>query len=213
METSPHRAAREKRASWGQYLDVFPALPMRRVKSPATHSRHCSIQSDTTLIGDEEQEKETEFLSKTNTKVAGCSFMVRRWIRNVKGSYLHPYPREEAPYTISYNRISLNMCVQSSLMLRDTDIVIRDMRLHELLDKLNSKASPTFCDLISRPPIRVLDLGCGEGYWVVGAAEHWRKHGTEVIGFDLLELASNMWEVPAYADGMQPIFSWKQGNL
>ena len=37
----------------------------------------------------------------------------------------------------------------------------------------------------------VLDLGCGQGWWMLEAAHAWR-HGTQVIGFDLVDTTSEM---------------------
>jgi SAM-dependent methyltransferase len=59
-----------------------------------------------------------------------------------------------------------------------------------LLRRLNPTGTPTFRAPL-RPPASVLDLGCGQGRWVIDAATVWKEHGTKLIGFDLVDLSSD----------------------
>ncbi|KAL1664376.1 hypothetical protein GGF50DRAFT_127257 [Schizophyllum commune] len=63
---------------------------------------------------------------------------------------------------------------------------------HELLRSLKPPDSPCFYDYGHLPPMTVLDLGCGQGWWMLEAAHAWRGHGTQVIGFDLVDTTSEM---------------------
>ena len=64
--------------------------------------------------------------------------------------------------------------------------------MHELLRSLKPPDSPCFYDYDHLPPMTVLDLGCGQGWWMLEAAHAWRGHGTQVIGFDLVDTTSEM---------------------
>ncbi|KAH9929759.1 uncharacterized protein B0H18DRAFT_996133 [Fomitopsis serialis] len=88
----------------------------------------------------------------------------------------HPFSIEEVPYMQSYSPTALDS----------------DYHTFELLRRLNPNInSPTFHDYGRRPPKNVLDLGCGEGHWVLHAARTWRSAGTHVTGLDLIDLYNN----------------------
>src|SRR6266404_298534 len=50
--------------------------------------------------------------------------------------------------------------------------------------KLTQSQSPSFLST-SIPVPDALDLGCGDGQWVVHAAQVWGDHGTKLVGVDL----------------------------
>ena len=56
------------------------------------------------------------------------------------------------------------------------------------------------------PPQHVLDLGCGEGLWVKEAAAAWGEYGTQIVGFDLVDLVDK-------SAGSSETVTWKRGNL
>jgi ubiquinone/menaquinone biosynthesis C-methylase UbiE len=75
-----------------------------------------------------------------------------------------------------------------------------------LLKRLNENGTPTFHDYGAEPPMHVLDLGCGQGTWVIEAATAWQYAGTTVTGFDLVDLVGKSAKVPENV-------SWRRGNL
>ncbi|KAL1745183.1 hypothetical protein HDZ31DRAFT_37003 [Schizophyllum fasciatum] len=70
---------------------------------------------------------------------------------------------------------------------------------HELLRLLKPRDQPCFHDYGELPPMTVLDLGCGQGRWILDAARAWKKHGTQVIGFDLVDTTCGVWKDAAPA--------------
>ncbi|KAL5635858.1 hypothetical protein ACGC1H_004606 [Rhizoctonia solani] len=79
----------------------------------------------------------------------------------------HAFSPRDAPYPISYS--------------------------HKMLDHYNLEVDLSFRTVVGltfhklpAPPAKVLDLGCGTGYWIVKAAHQWTQ--TEFIGFDLVPI-------------------------
>ncbi|RDX51193.1 hypothetical protein OH76DRAFT_1455102 [Lentinus brumalis] len=87
----------------------------------------------------------------------------------------HPFRSEDAPYMQAYNQMSLE----------------NDFQTHQLLCRLKPGDSPTFHKFGKKPPAEVLDLGCGEGFWVLHAAKLWKSNGTKVTGLDLIDVHNN----------------------
>ncbi|KLO11335.1 hypothetical protein SCHPADRAFT_929997 [Schizopora paradoxa] len=106
------------------------------------------------------------------------------------GVFLHPYPRSDAPYMLSYNKMQLESESFSNLLLR----------------RLNKHTGPSFHNYGFHPPRHVLDLGCGQGSWLLDASEAWGGQGTSVTGFDLVDISD---ERVKEARGV----SWKRGNF
>ncbi|KAF9516643.1 hypothetical protein BS47DRAFT_619424 [Hydnum rufescens UP504] len=73
---------------------------------------------------------------------------------------------DEAPYPFTHERVVLD---------KDFDTLC-------LLTTL-AQTRPTFHDFGENPPKRVLDLGCGDGSWIMNAAGVWGE--TEFIGYDM----------------------------
>ncbi|KAG8897522.1 hypothetical protein FRB99_008108, partial [Tulasnella sp. 403] len=85
------------------------------------------------------------------------------------GSRQAPQPTLEVPYPICYDKV-----------LTDSDD-----NTHDLIKALiPNRSGLTFHDF-QKPPASVLDLGCGEGRWILEAATHW-KH-TRFVGLDLMD--------------------------
>ncbi|KAL7285518.1 hypothetical protein ACG7TL_000620 [Trametes sanguinea] len=87
----------------------------------------------------------------------------------------HPFCYEDVPYMQAYSQILLE----------------NDYQTHELLRRLAPADSPTFHHFGKKPPAEVLDLGCGEGFWVLHAAKMWKGHHTKVTGLDLVDMHNN----------------------
>ncbi|EAU89999.2 hypothetical protein CC1G_05915 [Coprinopsis cinerea okayama7 len=71
----------------------------------------------------------------------------------------------------------------------DSILLDNDRHTGDLLNRLNGTGSPTFYDYGNHPPATALDLGCGQGHWVVDAAIAWKGHGTKVTGYDLVDIS------------------------
>ncbi|PPQ96782.1 hypothetical protein CVT26_006266 [Gymnopilus dilepis] len=82
----------------------------------------------------------------------------------------------------------------------------------ELLMRLNPTASPSYHNYGNMPPTSVLDLGCGEGHWVVDAAIAWKGYGTKVTGYDMVDISQRLlsW---AEEQGVKDNIRFVQGNF
>ncbi|KAF9052510.1 hypothetical protein BDZ89DRAFT_1005460 [Hymenopellis radicata] len=60
------------------------------------------------------------------------------------------------------------------------------------------------------PPVLVLDLGCGGGYWALEAAKEWTS--STIIGFDLRDIQPRLFEVATHKDLARRV-KWMHGNL
>jgi hypothetical protein len=73
----------------------------------------------------------------------------------------------------------------------------------------NGSLSPSFHDYENHPPLSVLDLGCGAGYWVRDAASAWKHHGTVVTGFDMVNVTKGV----LTPDSEDVNYTFVRGNL
>lgn len=105
-----------------------------------------------------------------------------------------------------------------------------DRRTGELLRRLNPTVSPSFHGFGDSPPASALDLGCGQGfvvspnffcsvidssvprYWLLEAAVSWKRSGTRVTGFDMVDVTKEMWP-SAVKQGVAGSIRFVQGNL
>ncbi|KAJ2930934.1 hypothetical protein H1R20_g6148, partial [Candolleomyces eurysporus] len=71
----------------------------------------------------------------------------------------------------------------------DTILLDNDRHTGDLLNRLKGTGNPSFYDYGNDPPATVLDLGCGQGHWVVDAAIAWKGHGTKVTGYDMVDIS------------------------
>lgn len=79
----------------------------------------------------------------------------------------HAYPAKEAPYPLNYERPVIDHDVWETMFIKQLS------------------GSLTF-HVFDTPPTRVLDLGCGSGYWILECAKQWRN--CEFVGLDLVPL-------------------------
>lgn len=87
--------------------------------------------------------------------------------------------------------------------------------MHQLLCRLNRPDSPTF-HRFKKPPADVLDLGCGEGFWVLHAAKLWKSSNTRLTGLDLIDMHNN--DVGEVHPSTEPVHvsknvTWVRANL
>ncbi|KAE9409188.1 hypothetical protein BT96DRAFT_970148 [Gymnopus androsaceus JB14] len=94
------------------------------------------------------------------------------WITRKHRLKLHPYGAE-APYMQSYDSVALSI----------------DRYMHILLRRLNANGTPSFYNYAKHnkhPPTSVLDLGCGQGHWILDAASSWPD--AQIVGLDLVDV-------------------------
>ncbi|KAJ3869293.1 S-adenosyl-L-methionine-dependent methyltransferase [Lentinula novae-zelandiae] len=94
------------------------------------------------------------------------------WITRKHRLKLHPYGAD-APYMQSYDSVSLSA----------------DRYTHLLLRRLNPNGTPSFYDYVKNKkpiPSSILDLGCGEGHWIIDAHASWPE--ARIVGFDLVDV-------------------------
>ncbi|KAF9038154.1 hypothetical protein BJ165DRAFT_1532038 [Panaeolus papilionaceus] len=94
----------------------------------------------------------------------------------------------------------------------DPVLLDNDRHTGELLARLNPTGSPTFHNYGNNPPSSVLDLGCGQGHWVIDAAIAWKGYGTRVTGYDMVDLSEGLLPWAAEQDVTDAI-RFVQGNF
>ncbi|KZT08563.1 uncharacterized protein LAESUDRAFT_757293 [Laetiporus sulphureus 93-53] len=118
-----------------------------------------------------------------------------------RGMLHHPYSAQEVPYLLAYSPAMLD----------------NDFWTYKLLRRLNPYKSPSWHDYGKKSPSNVLDLGCGEGHWVLYAAEAWKSAGTRVTGLDILDLhnspTGHVSRKPTTAEYVPKNTTWKRGNF
>ncbi|TFK25141.1 hypothetical protein FA15DRAFT_680390 [Coprinopsis marcescibilis] len=94
----------------------------------------------------------------------------------------------------------------------DSILLDNDRHTGDLLHRLNGTTSPSFYDYGNIPPMTVLDLGCGQGHWVVDAAIAWKGHGTKVTGYDMVDISKVL--IPwANKQGVSENIRFVRGNF
>ncbi|KAJ6621493.1 hypothetical protein B0H10DRAFT_2017534 [Mycena sp. CBHHK59/15] len=96
--------------------------------------------------------------------------------------------------------------------MRLADGARSDRQTWELLRKLNAVNSPSFYNYGGRPPQNVLDLGCGQGHWMLDAAIAWQAAGTQITGFDMVDMTKALWPV-AQRQGVLNKIKFVRGNF
>lgn len=85
----------------------------------------------------------------------------------------------------AYDPISLERQVQIFMYALPISPYPTSDRYTELLFQRLTNGSPSFHDYGKMPPAVVLDLGCGQGHWILHAANMWRN--TEFVGLDIVD--------------------------
>ena len=101
-------------------------------------------------------------------------------------------------------------CSINYLLLNANELLHSDYCTNEFLRKLMPPGSPTFFEY-TQPPIDILDIGCGRGYWAAEAATTWKHKNAYVTAFDIVDLGRPL------RQSLEPDISahilWVQGNL
>ncbi|KAJ7069768.1 hypothetical protein C8F01DRAFT_1113905 [Mycena amicta] len=118
--------------------------------------------------------------AETGRATGGASFMR-------SGTRHHAYSRDEVPYPRSYAREVLD------------------------LDIWETMACQTICESVTwhvftKPPARVLDIGCGTGTWILNCGNAWRN--SHFVGLDLVPLHPNLG-----TSGLASRITWVQANF
>ncbi|TFK39565.1 hypothetical protein BDQ12DRAFT_722406 [Crucibulum laeve] len=94
----------------------------------------------------------------------------------------------------------------------DSTLLDNDRQTGDLLRRLNTTGSPSFHNYGNMPPATVLDLGCGQGHWVLDAAITWKGYGTMVTGFDMVDISKSLWPW-AIKQGVADNIKFVRGNF
>ncbi|PBK59066.1 hypothetical protein ARMSODRAFT_1027749 [Armillaria solidipes] len=92
----------------------------------------------------------------------------------------------------------------------DPILLEQDRLTTDLLQELIG--SPSFHGYETNPPATVLDLGCGQGYWVLHAAIAWKSYGTKITGLDMVDLTQPLHNL-AGQHGVVDNTSFVEGNF
>ncbi|EJD03744.1 uncharacterized protein FOMMEDRAFT_19108 [Fomitiporia mediterranea MF3/22] len=192
--TPPRKASRRSRLSTVMDdtvkaidVDVHPALSFRE-------ERKLTVMPEEIVDGTGYGIREARKASVTESELGeGVDLSTAAYLplplRSKDCMFLHSYPHSEAPYMQNYNKVAL----------------YNDLYFHLLLRRLNPTGSPSFRDY-PYPPQDVLDLGCGQGTWAQEAAAAWAESGTRIVGYDLVDLVSDIARPP-------PNTTWRRGNF
>ncbi|KAF9529650.1 hypothetical protein CPB83DRAFT_261596 [Crepidotus variabilis] len=117
-----------------------------------------------------------------------------------------------SPTPISPGRNFTNRIGEYPIDPFDPVVLDNDRRTGELLSFINSNSSPSFFNYGNVPPSTVLDLGCGQGHWMVDAAMAWKGYGTKITGFDMVDLTKGLlpWAVK---QGVTENINFVKGNF
>ncbi|KAK0203180.1 hypothetical protein DFS33DRAFT_965761 [Desarmillaria ectypa] len=92
----------------------------------------------------------------------------------------------------------------------DPILLEQDRLTTDLLQELIG--GPSFHKYDAHPPATVLDLGCGQGYWMLHAAIAWKGYGTKVTGFDMVDLTQPLHAL-AVQHGVVDNTTFVEGNF
>ncbi|KAJ7579696.1 hypothetical protein C8J56DRAFT_963357 [Mycena floridula] len=94
----------------------------------------------------------------------------------------------------------------------DSVLLESDRQTAELLRRLNASGTPSFFHYGNTPPLTVLDMGCGQGQWMLEAAIAWKGYGTRVTGIDMVDVTKNIRNVAA-KHGIADNVNFVKGNF
>ncbi|KAI9510592.1 hypothetical protein F5148DRAFT_976528 [Russula earlei] len=138
--------------------------PSRKESAPGTHS---SRTTGTALV-DSGKDARFSTADRAILKELKLGAAARESQFKIKGSKKHhAFPANEAPYPRNYERSVIDHDVWETAFIRQ---LCGSLTFH----------------VVETPPTKVLDLGCGSGYWILECAKLWRN--CEFVGLDLVPL-------------------------
>ncbi|TFK40860.1 hypothetical protein BDQ12DRAFT_721473 [Crucibulum laeve] len=160
--------------------------------SPSSHSRHQVngnlkfSTADRTILEELKRNisaKEAQFVIKGagNTTTGGGLSVGKKY---------HPYSSEEVPYPRSYDREVVDLDVWETIFCQN----IADSLTWHVFDP---------------PPVKVLDLGCGTGTWILNAAQTWKE--SSFVGLDIVPLHPDLTQVGS--PDLAGRITWIQANF
>ncbi|KAK0230616.1 hypothetical protein IW262DRAFT_1262797 [Armillaria fumosa] len=164
----------------------FMGIPLNRKKKPSQDQSQANTGSDFS-----DPSSPRSFSVDTASFIGSTSFSIEpQWTPTSSPSKRNSYPLD--PY--------------------DSILLEQDRLGTELLKRLNSVDGPSFHHYGNNPPATVLDLGCGEGHWMLDAAVAWKGYGTKVTGFDMVDITKSL-RTAAARNGVSENISFVKGNL
>ncbi|KAK0491186.1 hypothetical protein IW261DRAFT_1413546 [Armillaria novae-zelandiae] len=164
----------------------FMGIPLNRKKKPSQDQSQADIGSD---FSDPSSPRSSSV--DTASFIGSTSFSIDPpWTPTSSPSKRDSYPLD--PY--------------------DSILLEQDRLGTELLKRLNSVDGPSFHHYGNNPPATVLDLGCGEGHWMLDAAVAWKGYGTKVTGFDMVDITKSL-RTAAARNGVSENISFVKGNF
>ncbi|KAG8949149.1 hypothetical protein FRC03_000416 [Tulasnella sp. 419] len=110
-----------------------------------------------------------------------------------RGSKVVSQEAYEVPYPVSYDKVMME----------------NDDHAYELIKALTPNRTGLSFHQFQKHPPSVLDLGCGEGRWILEAATHW-KH-TRFTGLDLMDIQPDLSH--KYFDDVRDRVKWVHSNF
>ncbi|GBE83124.1 hypothetical protein SCP_0501710 [Sparassis crispa] len=107
-----------------------------------------------------------------------------------RGKKHHTFTAQEVPYPRNYDRKVVDHDVWSTMWVQQ---LCGNIAWHVFQD----------------PPKKVLDLGCGTGTWIVGAAKLWKE--TQFVGLDIVPLHPNLEQIGEAE--LASRITWVQANF
>jgi len=116
-------------------------------------------------------------------------------VKNVEAQLMkertHRRRRSDVPYPLVYSRDMFDFDHWDHMFLASC---CRSLTMHQF----------------DTPPSKVLDLGCGSGFWAIEAAKQWKN--STITGFDLNPIQPNLSQLDAHGDIGRRV-NWVHGNL
>ncbi|KAG1770849.1 hypothetical protein EV702DRAFT_1138155 [Suillus placidus] len=113
----------------------------------------------------------------------------------------HRFRRQQVPYPRSYQRKVIDLDAIDTLLTRQMSG--GSLTWHAFPQSWNEQPA-------QEPLKRILDVGCGDGVWVIEAAKYWK--GCQVVGLDIVSLHPDLARLSRDKDLLKRI-SWVQANL